>query len=268
METYIEYINRCLPDKPGDRYMYKYKKKILDEMTLRQNEIASRGLKDRRVIDDLIISEYPDLEKGYKEFYEKETKAQRTKRKIIANAAGSALYLAAVIITFLGVSFATGKWNMTWAIVADGVLLWVVYLLSLGTGFFASMKKIFHIFARVFLAGAVIVSGVAAFLFVIAVTDIPKSWLIIMFALIALFVCDGLFCTLHKHRLSLLYWILYIPVISVFVFIIIGALGILAWGIAWIIIPLSLIVDVIIILAAISKNRLDRPEVDDTWKEN
>ena len=56
--------------------------------------------------------------------------------------------------------------------------------------------------------------------------------------------------------------------IATFLFIFIGALSILPWGAAWIIIPLSLIVDVGIILSAIAKNKLEKMEVTDAWNEN
>ncbi len=268
MDSYIDYINSKLPDKPGDKILYKYKRKILTEMTDRANEISSRGSIARKVVDDLVISEYPDLGKTYAEFHKKETASANRKRNIILNVVGSAIYLIMIVVIFLTAGFANHRWDINWAIVVDGVLLWVVYLLSIGTSFFANMKKIFHIFARICLMGAVIVFGVAAFILVLAMTSLGSSWIILMFALIAMFLCDALFCTFHKHRLAIFYWLFYIPVMSVFAFIIIGATGIIAWRFAWIIIPLSLIIDLIIILVAIAKNKISSLEVADTWNEN
>ncbi|MBR6393105.1 MAG: hypothetical protein IKS12_07435, partial [Eubacterium sp.] len=191
-------------------------------------------------------------------------------RNLILNIIGSAIYLLLIIVVYLGVSFVTKAWNMTWAIVVDGVLLWVVYLLSLGVRKFTSMKRIFHIIARAFLAGAIIVSTVAVFLFVVAVTDntTPNRWLIVIFGLMAMFVFDGLYASVAGHRLAIINWLLYIPVIATFLFIIIGALAIMPWSVAWIIIPLSLILDLAIILIAIGKNKLEKLEVADAWNEN
>ena len=89
-----------------------------------------------------------------------------------------------------------------------------------------------------------------------------------IFGLIAMFLCDGVYAVAAKHRLAILTWLLYIPVISVFVFVAIGALAIMPWNIAWIVIPLSLILDLAIILIAIGKNKLEKLEVADTWNEN
>lgn len=270
METFINYINSELPDKHGDSILYKFKKKILDEMTTRANEITSRGINNRKVVDDLIISEYPNLAEEYKKYYAEQKAAMKTKKAAIYNVIGSAIYILFLLVTYFGVSFATKRWNMTWAIIADGILVWVVYLLSLGIKKFTSMKRIFHIFARACLAGAIIVGFVAIYLFVLAVTDntVENRWLILIFGLIAMFLSDGIYASAARHRLAILNWIIYVPVIAVFLFILIGALGIMPWGIAWIIIPLSLLLDLAIMLISIGKNKLEKLEVADTWNEN
>ncbi len=270
MENFINYINTALPDQHGNNILYKFKKKTLDEMTQRANEITSRGITDRKVIDDLIISEYPNLAEDYKQYYAKERSAQNAKRNVILNIVGSAIYLLLVVVVYLGISFATKAWNMTWAIVVDGVLLWVVYLLTLGIRKFTSMKRIFHIFARMFLGGAIIITTVAVFLFVLAITDgtTQNRWLIVIFGLMAMFICDGIYAVAAKHRLAIINWLLYIPVLATFAFIVIGALALLPWNIAWIVIPLSLIIDLAIILISIGKNKLEKLEVADLWNEN
>lgn len=269
MQDFIQHINTALPDEEGNRILFKFKRKLLEEMNMRAIEVEGRGgIHDKKVINDLIISEHEDLKSEFKQFYEKETASEKTRRSIIGNVIGSLAYLILIITIFLGVSFATDLWRYTWIIVVDGILLWVDYLLTIGIRKLVSMKRIFHIFARLLLFGAVVVFMVAVFLFVVAVTDLPHSWLIVIAGLILAFLCDGLFATATHARLSIIHWLIYIPVISVFLFIIIGVLGILAWKVAWVIIPLSLVVDLIIILASLSKNKKEKMEVEDIWKEN
>lgn len=268
MEQYIRYINQVLPDRHGDSTLYRFKKKTLDEMTQRAGEVASHGLTDRKVLDDLIISEYADLAEQYDEYSKKEYAAQHLRKKVIGNVVGSLLYILATVTVFLGVSTMTHAWAKTWVIMADGILLWVVYLLSLGIHKLVSMKKIFHIFARILLFGAVVVATVAVFLLVVALMDLPHSWLLIMAGLAAAFLCDGIFAAVTKSRFAVFYWLLYLPVVATFLFIIVGVLHILPWGIAWLMIPLSLILDLIIILAAVGKNKQDKTEVYDSWSEN
>ncbi len=186
----------------------------------------------------------------------------------MGNIIGSAVFIILLITVFIAVSMATDLWKYTWIIVVDGILLWVVYLLGLGIKKLVSMKRIFHFLARLLLFGAVVVTMVAVFLAFVALTDLPHSWLLVIIGLILAFVCDGIFAEITGARLRIIYWLIYIPVISVFLFIILGALNILAWNVAWMIIPLSLVVDLIIIYAAIRKNRAERMEVADIWNEN
>ncbi len=266
MEAFVNYINTALPDEDGSKLLFRFKKNLLEEMNQRAIDIeGTGGIHDKKVISDLIISEHEDLKAEYKEYYDKATSAERTKRAVIGNVLGSIAYILFIVVLFLGISFLTKLWSYTWIIIVDGILLWVDYLLLLGVRKLVTLKRIFHVFARLLLFGAVVVFMVAAFLTVVALTDVLHSWLIVIAGLILAFICDGIFASATHARLALLHWILYIPIISVFVFIIIGVLGILAWNIAWIIIPLSLIIDLIIIIAAIGKNKKDKMEVEDIW---
>ena len=268
MERFIDYINSALPDRAGDKLLYKFKKKTLDEMNQRALEVTGRGgIQSRRVIEDLIISEHPDLVGEYTAYHDKETAAARARRAVIGNVLGSIIYLILLVTVFLATSFATQMWKYTWIIIVDGVLLWVDYLLALGIKKFVSMKRIFHIFARLLLFGAVVIAMVAAFLFVVALTDLPHSWLIVIAGLILAFLCDGIFASATKARLAIIHWVLYIPVIATFLYIMLGVLGVVAWGIGWMLIPLSLVLDLILILAALNRNQAEKAEVADIWNE-
>jgi hypothetical protein len=269
MERFVQYINSVLPDREGNELLYRFKKKTLDEMNARAVEVTGRGgILSRKVVEDLIISEHADLVSEYSAFETQETAKIKARRSFLGNIIGSAVFIILLITVFIAVSMATDLWKYTWIIVVDGILLWVVYLLGLGIKKLVSMKRIFHFLARLLLFGAVVVTMVAVFLAFVALTDLPHSWLLVIIGLILAFVCDGIFAEITKARLRIIYWLIYIPVISVFLFIILGALNILAWNVAWMIIPLSLVVDLIIIYAAIRRNRADRMEVADVWNEN
>lgn len=269
MERFVQYINSALPDGRGGELLYRFKKMTLDEMNARALEVTGRGgIQSPKVVEDLIISEHADLVSEYNAFEARETAKIKEKRSLLGNVIGSAIYIVLLITAFLGISMATGLWRYTWIIVVDGILLWVVYLLGLGIKKLVSMKRIFHFFARILLFGAVVVTMVAVFLMFVALTDLPNSWLLVIIGLILAFLCDAAFAEIIRARLRIVYWLIYIPVISVFLFIIIGALGVLSWSVAWMVIPLSLVVDLIIIYAAIRHNRAERMEVADIWNEN
>ena len=268
MESFKKFIDMALTDKKNNELLNDFKRKKLDEMNGRVTQIKSRGLENQKVIEDLIFSENTDIADEYDSYYASKTAARKVRRNLLLNLFGSAAYLLAVVALFLGISFATQKWSMTWAIIVDGVLLWVVYLLSIGVRKFTAMKRIFHIFARMFLAGAVIVFMVSIYLAFVALTDIDNSWLIVIFGLIAMLLSDALYATAAHHRLVLFNWLLYIPAIAAFVLIIIGVLGIVPWSVAWLIVPAGLIVDLAIVLIAIAVNRVNKTEVADIWNEN
>lgn len=66
MEKFIDYIESQMSGVPDGPFLYKFKRKTLDEMNGRASEVEARGLRDKNVIDDLIISEHPDLKSDYK----------------------------------------------------------------------------------------------------------------------------------------------------------------------------------------------------------
>ena len=81
MTDFINYIeSNCSKLKKG-RMAYLYKRKLLDEMTARAQEIAHAGITDEKVIRDLITDELGDLSSGYASF-EKEEKTKRFHKKL------------------------------------------------------------------------------------------------------------------------------------------------------------------------------------------
>ena len=51
-------------------------------------------------------------------------------------------------------------------------------------------------------------------------------------------------------------------------FIIICALELVAWSIGWVMIPLSLLIDLAIIIIMLQKNKSYKEEVADSWQES
>ena len=65
MKDFIEYIETSCAKLPDNHITYLYKKQILDEMTDRANEVTHSGLKDEKVLADLMADEYPNLDGNY-----------------------------------------------------------------------------------------------------------------------------------------------------------------------------------------------------------
>lgn len=268
MERFIDYIERSLPDRPGDRILYQFKRKILDEMKELDSTVEARGLKDSKVREDLILSEYPDLPAKYAAFYAKKTEKQRTKRRLIINAIGSVAFILLLLIVFLAISFITDNWSHTWVIMVDGILLWIDYLLMLGIIRLTKMRHVFHYIARILLAIAVMVLFVAAFLACMAVFHLPQSWLIIIGGVAGIFVADSIYITVTKSKLAVIFYLAYIPAFTAMAYIIFGVAGHLPWSPGWIMIPLSLLIDVAVIAALVIRNKKIAREVAKHWNED
>lgn len=273
MEQFIKYIDKELPDQRGNEILFRYKRKLLEEMNQRYLEVSRRGISNQRVISDLIISEHPDIKKEYNEFYAAETASSRTRKNIIMNVVGSILYILCIIVLFLGVSFMYGAlgvsvWGKTWLIVVDGILIWVAYLLTLGVKKLTSLRRIFHIFARICLALEVMVITVAVFLFALVMIGFSKSWVIIIAGVAAMFVADAIYASVTRRKLAIINYLIYLPVVATMLYIILSAVGILMWNTGWMLIIFSLILDFFVMFASFARNKKYKEEVVDTWKEN
>ncbi|MDE6659018.1 MAG: hypothetical protein K2K01_02740, partial [Eubacterium sp.] len=273
INTEFKFIDHELPDQRGNDILIKYKRKLLEEMNERYLEVSRRGISNQRVISDLVISEHTDVKKEYNEFYVAETASQRTRKNVIMNVVGSLLYILAIIILFLGVSFmyrsmGLNVWGKSWLIVVDGILLWAAYLLNLGVKKLTSLRRIFHIFARIALALEVMVITVAVFLFTLVMIGFAKSWVIVIAGIAAMFVADAVYASVTKRKLAIINYLLYVPAVATMLYIILSAVGVLVWNTGWMIIIFSLVLDFIIMYASFARNKHYKQEVVDTWKEN
>lgn len=268
MKKFIEYIDSCLPDEKGNKILFAFKRKTLDEMNEEFKTASSRGIENEDVFSDLIISKHNDLKGDYEKFYHEETITNKRKRNVILNIAGSVIYILVLIIAFLGISFLTHAWGQTWLIVVDGILIWIAYLLSIGVNKISQMRRIFHVFARIILAIEVMVVSVAVFLFSMAYLHVEKSWLIVIAGIAAMFICDGIYIAIKKQKLAIINYLIYIPVVSTMLYIILSAIGLLAWNTGWLLIIFGLVLDFIVIFASLAENKKYEQEVYDSWKEN
>lgn len=270
MDSFIKYIDTALPDTKGkDRdLLFRFKRKTLTEMNERFNEVMTRGVNNERVMTDLIISEYSNLPKRYAQYYEEQTSINKSKRRTLLNIVGSVIYILVLLISFIGVSFMTQDWAHTWVIVVDGILLWIAYLLTLGVKKVVTFNRIFHIIARVLLAIEVMVITVAVFIFCMAIVHVEDSWVIVIMGIAGMFVADGAFAAVTKQKLAILNYLAYVPVVSTMLYIILGALSVISWRTGWVLIPLSLIVDFLIVAGQSARNKKYEREVYDAWNEN
>lgn len=268
MEKFIKYINSSLPDEKGNEILYRFKRKKLDEMNEQYSTVMQRGISNTDVLSDLVISEHQNLKSEFIDFKNKELAAKRAKRNTILNIVGSITYILVIIIAFLGIGFSTHIWSPTWLIVADGILLWVAYLLSLGVNKISKMKRFFHVFARILMAMDVMVVAVAVFLFCLSALNLEHSWLIVILGVASMFIADAVFAVKTKQKLAIMNILIYMPVVATMLYIILSGFGLVPWNTGWLLIIVSLILNLIIIFTKLTKNKMDKQEVIDAWQEN
>ncbi len=65
-----------------------------------------------------------------------------------------------------------------------------------------SLRRIFHLFARICLGMEVMVLSVAVFLFVLVIVGYPKSWIILIAGVAAIFIADAVYVAGNKAQAS------------------------------------------------------------------
>ena len=268
MQQFIDYLDSSLPDKHNDKILYKFKRKLLDEMNARYLEVSRRGITNQKVITDLIISEHADIKQEYEKYNGEVLAKKRAQRRVLTRIIGSAIYFISLIILFVVLNIFFDGIRHTWLLLVDGLLVWICYMLTLGVVKITSFKRIFHIFARLLLSFDVVIFSVAAFLFVQIGLGFSRGWVLIIAGIAMAFVADGAYAHFTKVRFAIINYLIYIPIVATMLYVILSALYILSWGTGWLLIILSLLVDVIIMYASVLSNKRYKQEVIDTWQEN
>ncbi len=268
MESFVNYIEASLKDIKFSADLHKFKRKTLDEMKVRASEVRNRGINDEKVIEELIISEYNNLPDDYVLFAKNEKQKRTTKRRVVTNTVGSIIYILTLLTVYLYISFSTQNWEKTWVLMVGGVLLWTVYLLMLFIVRITKMRQIFHLAARVMLAGSVMILSTVVFICSLEFFRFDGYWSIFIIGVAVWLAVDAIYSTITKKRLVMLSYLLYIPIEGAMLYVILGALNVVSWDSGWLIIILSVIVDAAIILASFLKNSIEKWEVVNTWKED
>ncbi len=270
MDSFIDYIENTLKDVPDeDNSLYRYKRKLFDTMTERANEVTQSGLRDEKVLSDLIISEHPDLKKDYENFYladRAKRKAENFRKFLLV---GSVCYILLLTVLYLGVSFITHNWAQTWLIMLGGITLLVDYLFTVGAKAIARLKVIFHPIARVMLAFNIMLTATFIFLCCVVIFHLPMSWIIYLTAVIFIFAADAAFLALTKRKLAIINYLLYIPGAMSMIYVILGLLDVIPWDPGWLLMILAVIIDILIVVGIIVENSkyIYKQEVEDVWDE-
>ncbi len=254
MKNFIEYIEDSCKNIKDSHIAYKYKRKILDEMTERANEVTGAGLRDEKVLADLLKHEYPDLEKNFYIYEKEEKKKARASllRKIFA--IGGVLFFIAIFVAYFSISKSTGAWDKTWLIIVGGIFSMIIFY----TGFLIKRlyhwHRFLHPLARVLIATCIMLVAVFSFLSVLMMYNPGFSWILVIVGILGSFIADLVFAFRTKQKFRTVSLFVYIPAIFAMLYIILAGMGIVSWLTGWLLILAGVGIDLIIFMAIIVHN--------------
>ncbi len=255
MQIIIDYIEKSCSGLKDNQVTYCYKKKLLDEMSERAGEMIHAGLKDEKVLIDLIADEFGDIKSGYDKFLKERKKQQRGKFMKVAFPVGGLLFLIMIFITYFAVSSLTSAWDKTWLIIVGGIFAMIIFYFSFAINKLCQMRRVFHPIARVLIVGCVMLFMVFAFLFqLMMLPDEFTVWPTLPAGVAMALVADLIFAYTTKQKFRTISFFVYMPAIATMFYIILAAYGVVSWIAGWPVIFIGLVVDVIYIVSIVMSN--------------
>lgn len=270
MSSFIDYIENTFADTANNDTLYRYKRLVLDKMTERANEVTHTGLHDEKVLDDLIISEFPHLKENYQKFCAEDRHRRKEKALNKFMIFGTFGFILVLVVLYLAISFLTHAWSQTWLLIVGGILLWVIFLFSVFIRRITALRRLFHPIARVLLALSVMAGTTVVFLFALVALHWSDAWVLYPLGVMLLYIADGIYAYVTKQKLRIINYLIYIPAGMPMLYVALGGLHILPWHPGWLLMPLSVLIDLVLIVLRSVNNAKYRykQEVDDEWNAN
>ena len=265
MKGLAEHIENELSNIEYDKTLLKFQRKILDEGKEIEERTKKAGLPDDGVLLDLVKSLHPDLNNEYEQFRKEEIKRNREKFLHKFLLIGTPVFYILLVAAYLFLSFKTQNWSQTWLMIIAGVTVWLDTVSISLTVEIASKQRIFHPIARILLAMGVMMTFVCVFLFGLKLFAIHNFWVIVPMGVAAALLADAVFAYRTKQVLRNVNYMVYIVLSSAMLFVTLGGAHIIPWSPGWIMIPLSLVIDLVYVLIriAINSKYTYKPEEDD-----
>lgn len=269
MKKAMDYIDSAFAGIPETKDVYKFRKKFVDEVTQRANELTHAGLKDENVISDIIIDAHPDIKGELKAYCTKLRQKRHARALRRFNIFGTVFVTLIVLCVYFFVSASRHNWGTSWLIITTGLSAWLAYLL-IQKSFALGRKKrfIYCAPARLMLAGAIMLISTAVFLLLIFVT--PKAWFAFLAGVILVLAADAVFAGATKQKFAFLNYMLYLPIAAALAYVMLALSGVIVWNPGWVIIPAALLADMLAAFVLYMRNsgKDDEKEAVDIWQES
>lgn len=155
----------------------------------------------------------------------------------------------------LGLHTVSGYRN-AWLIILGAIFGIILFCLGFGIKRICKMRRVFHPIARALIVLCVMIIMVFAFLCALMLSTNPletKMWPIVIAGIILALVADIVFAYATKQKFRTITTMIYMPVISTMVFVILNAYG-LVGSFGWLVIISGLIVDIVYALVLVARN--------------
>ncbi len=267
MNNFLEYIDKSFENMKETESLYRYKQKLIAEMTERANELVAAGLKDDKIICAIIMDEYPDLAGRYKATVSRKKVISRKKRTGSLMAVGSLGGIFAAVCVYLAVSFLTGAWGKTWMLLLGGIFSVLVFLFVAASGRLTKKSGKFSIPSRFLCAAAVLLIAVYMFLFTTVIVPVQGNWIIFILAVPFAMIFDMLLSFKFNKKTGIFSVLLYIPVIFTLFYVVLGIAKVLPWHPGWLLILFGILVDFIVVGVRLLSGTKVKEE-EDIWSED
>lgn len=268
MNNFLEYIESSFKNMKETESLYKYKQKLIAEMTERANELVATGLRDDKIIAQIIMEEYPDIAGEYKKQQKIKKQSRSFFRKGAAASVGAVGGVFALVVVFLLVSFITNAWAKTWLILVGGIFVGLIAVMVLLAGKMTKKKGRLTIPARLLCFISVILFAVLWFLIMKVGFNVNSSWISFLLMVPLGMVLDVVLTMLLNKKTGILSLVFYLPVIFTLLYVTLGIAGIMPWHPGWILILVGILADLAIVLVRLLKGTKEQEEEDMSWSED
>lgn len=265
-KKYLEEQFRAI--KPSAEAM-EFRKECLRKMLDYEQDLRIKGIDDDGLIYKLCVESLGDFPAVLRDFERGKDAATRIKPKIHFGV----LTFAALAILVVGAYLLCGFliedfWHPGWLIIVGAVFAAVIGGAGFGIYKCASKKK--FVPARLFTALIIVLSTVFAFLCVLFLTDLSKTYLAFLFMPIAVLVGDTTFAWITRSKGRLIELLLVTVAVLALAYVIVGLLTTGFWGLGWLLILGGVVIDFALIAATVvKKNKAARAALksDDAQSE-
>lgn len=255
MNAFIDHIEKSCKSLGDSKMAFLFKRNVLDRMKERADEVARAGLRDEKVVADLIIDEFGDLVSAFPLFVNEQKRKKRAHFMKYAFPIGGFIFFLLIFICYFTVSDLTGAWNKSWLIIVGGIFFMLIFYLSFAIRKLCTMRRVFHPIARVLIVGCVMLVSVFAFLSALmAVDDRIVTWPILPAGVALALVCDIIFAYVTKQKFRTIGLLFYLPAVATMLYIVLAAYGVVTWTGGWLILFAGVAADLVYIIAVLMGN--------------